>query len=195
LVFVVCGPSGSGKSTLLEALLEREPKLRFSVSMTTRAPRAGEADGRDYFFVDPARFQAAREAGELLEWAEVHGQLYGTPRGPLERQREAGQEVVLDIDVQGAAQVREKLADAIFIFVQPPSLAVLEERLRARGTESAEQIARRLQTAQEEFRHQHEFDYLVVNEDLQEALADLQAIVRAERCRVRSSGQSLAKND
>lgn len=184
-MFVVCGPSGAGKSTLLEALLEREPNLRFSVSMTTRPPRAGETDGQDYFFVDPARFRAARDAGELLEWAEVHGQLYGTPRGPLETQREAGQDVVLDIDVQGAAQVREKLADAVFIFIRPPSLAALEARLRARGTESEEQIARRLQTAQEEFRHQHEFDYLVVNEDLPEALADLQAIVRAERCRVR----------
>jgi guanylate kinase len=149
--------------------------------MTTRPPRAGEVHGRDYYFVSRAEFEAARAAGELLEWAMVHAHLYGTPRGPIEEQRAAGYDVILDIDVQGAQQVREKLPDAYLVFIAPPSLAELERRLRERRTDSEAQIAERLHTARWELGYQDEFDEVVVNDQVEEAVGQLQKILRRER--------------
>lgn len=182
---VVSGPAGVGKTTLLRRLLADDPQLVFSVSMTTREPRTGEVDGVDYHFVDQAQFEQHVAAGELLEWAWVHRQRYGTPRGGVESQRAAGHDVVLDIDVQGAAQVRAAGADSRTIFLLPPSRAELRRRLVGRESETPEQLAVRLTNAETELAQWPRFDYAVVNDDLERALADLRAIIAAERCRVR----------
>lgn len=183
LLLVVSGPSGAGKSTLLRELLRKEPCLRFSVSMTTRPPRPGEVPGRDYYFVSRAEFEEARRAGELLEWATVHSHLYGTPRGPVEEQRAAGYDVLLDIDVQGARQVKEKLPEAYLVFIAPPSLAELERRLRERKTDPEEQITERLHTARQELSCQDEFDEVVVNDQLERAVEEMQGILERQRVR------------
>ncbi|HIE51350.1 MAG TPA: guanylate kinase [Armatimonadetes bacterium] len=185
LLFVVSGPSGAGKTSLLERLFAQDDNLRFSVSMTTRPPRPEEREGRDYFFVTPEVFAQARREGQLLEWAEVHGYFYGTPQAEVEKLQREGWDVVLDIDVQGAHQVRERAEDAIFIFISPPSLEVLGERLRARGTEKETDLARRLADAEWEMGFREEFDYEVVNDSLEVAADQLRAIVVAERCRIR----------
>lgn len=183
LLLVVAGPSGAGKSTLLRELFRREPNLRFSVSMTTRPPRPGEVAGQDYYFVSQAEFEEARRAGELLEWATVHSHLYGTPRGPVEEQRAAGYDVLLDIDVQGARQVKAKLPEAYLVFIAPPSLAELERRLRQRRTDAEEQIAERLRTARWELSCQEEFDQVVVNDQLERAVEEMQQILERQRGR------------
>lgn len=185
LMLVVCGPSGVGKTTLLDRVLASDPKLVFSVSMTTRAPRHGEVDGVDYRFVDDAGFDAAVASGELLEWARVHQHRYGTPRSAVAGQRAAGRDVVLDIDVQGAGQVRASGADAVFVFVLPPSLAELERRLVRRESETPAALAVRLANAECELAQWPTFDYAVVNDDVLRATAQLDAIITAERCRVR----------
>lgn len=187
VLLVVSGPSGVGKSTLLRELVQRELSLCFSVSMTTRPPRSGEVDGRDYYFVSRSEFERARKAGELLEWAPVHAHLYGTPRGPIEKQRLAGYDVILDIDVQGARQVKEKCPEAYLIFIAPPSWAELERRLRQRRTDSEAQIAERLRIAQWELSCQGEFDEVVVNDQMEKAVDELQDIL--ERQRDRSGGR------
>ncbi|MBI2299215.1 MAG: guanylate kinase [Armatimonadetes bacterium] len=186
LVLVVAGPSGVGKSTLLNRLLKTDPRLKFSVSMTTREPRPDEVDGQAYCFVDGREFERAVSAGELLEHALVHGHRYGTPRRPVAEQQAAGFDICLDIDVQGARQVRDSGADAAFVLIVPPSMAVLEERLRKRHTESPEELARRLETARVELAQRDLFDYEVVNEQRGRAVAELRAILTAERCRIRS---------
>lgn len=183
-LFIVTAPSGAGKTTLVRALLERDPQVHLSVSYTTRQPRPGERDGRDYHFVDLARFQAMREAGEFLEWAEVHGNCYGTSRVWLESEFRAGRDVLLEIDWQGAQQVRRSFPGAVEIFVLPPSLEELERRLVDRGQDSAEVIARRLANALDEMRHVEEFDYVIINNELQVACEDLAAIVRSARLRL-----------
>lgn len=180
-LFVIAAPSGAGKTTLTRLLLENDPAIRLSISYTTRAPRAGEADGVAYHFVDEARFQAMIEAGEFIEWARVHGNYYGTSRAWIEAELLAGRDVLLEIDWQGAQQVRLLFPDLIGIFVLPPSTAELARRLAGRGTDAAEVIARRLAAAREEMRHVEEFDYVIINNLLQEALADLLAVVRASR--------------
>lgn len=185
LLFVVSGPSGAGKTTLLRRLLEEDSQVRFSVSMTTRPPRPGEREGVDYFFVNEEEFQRALEAGQLLEWAEVHGHRYGTPVQPVEEQRRQGYDVVLDIDVQGAKQVKERRPEAIGIFVYPPSWEVLEARLGRRGTEASTDLARRLEDARWELQQYRLFDYLLLNDDLETAYQHLRAIFLAERCRRR----------
>lgn len=183
-LFIVSAPSGAGKTTLVRLLLEQDEQVRLSVSYTTRAPRPGEQDGREYHFVAVADFLAMREEGDFLEWAEVHGNYYGTSRIWLEEQMRAGRDMLLEIDWQGAQQVRRQFPAAVGIFIMPPSLVELERRLRGRGSDSSEVIARRLSAAQEEMRHVREFEYVIINNELQEALSDLLTTVHASRLRL-----------
>jgi guanylate kinase len=183
ILFVVAAPSGGGKTSLTRALLAREPGIRLSVSYTTRPPRPGEEDGVDYHFVSTERFMALREGGEFLEHAHVHGNWYATSAGWLGKQTEAGQDVLLEIDWQGAAQVRQLIPSSIHIFILPPSLALLEERLHRRGQDDKATIARRLEAARDEIRHCAEFNYVIINQDFASAVDDLSAIVRASRLR------------
>lgn len=182
-LFVVSAPSGAGKTTLVKLLLERDAKVRHSISYTTRAPRPGEQNGREYHFIDIPTFTAMRERGEFLEWAEVHGNFYGTSRPWLEAQMQAGDDMLLEIDWQGAAQVREIFPEAVGIFIMPPSIEELERRLRGRNQDSDEVIQRRVAAAMGEMRHVEEFDFVIINNNLQEALDDMCAAVRASRQR------------
>lgn len=177
-LFVIAAPSGAGKTTLVKELLERNPGLEFSVSYTTREKRNTEVEGRDYLFVDEARFLKLKQDGELLESALVFGNHYGTGRTQVERHLENGQHVILEIDWQGARQVRESMPDCISIFILPPSRAELERRLRHRRTDSDEVIARRLDEARGDMTHWDEFDFVIVNDELEQAVGQLEAIVR-----------------
>ena len=182
-IIVISAPSGAGKSTLVKRLMAAVPNLAFSVSLTTRAPRAGEKRGRDYFFVSRRRFQRMIARGEFVEWAEVFGHLYGTSKKQLRAAQKRGQDILLDIDVQGHGQVRKKLPEAVSIFVLPPSFRELERRLRHRHSDAPEVIARRLQTARREIARWPEYDYLVVNDHLGAAGRALRAVVEAARFR------------
>jgi len=183
LLLVLSGPSGAGKTTLCR-LLRKNLGFSFSVSHTTRPPRAGEVEGQDYYFVDRKTFEEMIRRGAFLEWAEVHGNLYGTSWEEVNQKLSSGQDLLLDIDVQGASQVRQKLgSQAIFVFIMPPSFEELERRLRGRGTEEESTVALRLARAREEMNYASWFDYVVVNDKLEQALEDLRAIVRAEKCR------------
>jgi len=177
---VLAAPSGTGKTTLARRLVEEYPEYTFSISATTRAPRPGERDGVDYRFVDRDSFERMVANGDLAEWAEVHGELYGTPRQMLEEAAAAGRHVLLDIDVQGARQLRRAVPDTKLIFVLPPDLDTLLARLRGRGTEAAEQLERRLRSALEELQAVEEFDYVVVNDDLERCLDEVRGIVAGE---------------
>ena len=179
-LYVVAAPSGAGKTTLVRLLLEAEP-VRLSISFTTRQPRPGEQDGREYHFVDTATFRAMIERREFLEWAEVHGNFYGTSKKWIADQLAVDADVLLEIDWQGAQQVRQQFPDAIGIFILPPSMEELERRLTGRGTDAADVIARRLAAAQAEMHHVGECDYVIINNQLEEALLDLRAVVRASR--------------
>ena len=183
-LYVVAAPSGAGKTTLVKLLLAQEPEIRLSVSYTTRAPRTGEENGREYNFTDVATFRAMIDQNEFLEWAEVHGNYYGTSKTWIVNQISAGNDVLLEIDWQGAQQVRALFPEAIGIFILPPSFAELERRLTGRGTDSREVIERRLAAAQAEMRHVVEFDYVIINDILQQALDDLRAVMRASRLRL-----------
>lgn len=180
-LFIVAAPSGAGKSTLVNALLAREPEIALSISHTTRAPRAGESEGHHYHFVDRATFEREIAAGEFLEHAEVFGNLYGTARSAVEPMLASGRDVLLEIDWQGARQVRAAKPDCVSIFVLPPSRAELERRLRARASDSEAIIERRLAESREEISHAHEFDCVIVNDEFDEALQQMQAIVGAVR--------------
>lgn len=185
MLFVVSAPSGTGKSTLLGRVLREVAGLRFSVSHTTRAPRSGETDGRQYHFVERATFDALIEARGLLEWAEVHGQRYGTAFAEYQRAAREGVDLLLDLDVQGAAQVRRSHPEAVSIFLLPPSAQELERRLRSRGQDREDVIARRLSDARVEMPRWREFDYAIVNDELEHSAAELAGVIRAERRRVK----------
>ncbi len=187
-LFIVSAPSGAGKSTLVNALLAEDGQLDLSISHTTRAPRGAEIDGREYHFVTREVFVAMRERGEFLESAEVHGNLYGTSRSWIASQIAAGRDVVFEIDCQGAEQLRAVFRDALAIFILPPSLTELERRLRGRGTEDEEIVARRLRAAVLEMRRAPKFDYVIINADFSDALKRLQSVVTAARQRVAQVG-------
>jgi len=182
-LFVIAGPSGSGKTSLVKALLAREPVIRLSISYTTRPPRPGDVDGLDYHFVDEAKFLAMKAQGEFLEHALVHGNWYATSATWLTRQVASGDDVLLEIDWQGGAQVHRLIDSAVRIFILPPSLALLRERLDKRGQDAPTVISRRMEAAVEEMRHCDEFDYVIINQDFATAVDDLAAIVRASRLR------------
>jgi guanylate kinase len=179
-VFVITGPSGVGKGTLIKRLLTAVPHLKLSISATTRAPREGEEDGADYHFLSREEFERRIEAKDFLEFASYSGNRYGTLRSDVERCLDAGESVVLEIEVQGATQVRAAKPDSVQIFIAPPDPGVLRERLAGRGTDSAEAIDKRLETAEIELASQGDFDHLVVNDDLGRATAELERIVRAD---------------
>ncbi len=182
LCFVIAAPSGAGKSSITRALLAADPDLMLSISVTTRAPRAGEEEGVHYYFRSRAEFAAMAERGELLEWAEVFGRGYGTPRAPVAAALARGQDVAFDIDWQGHRQLRVALPDDVVgLFILPPSLAELEARLRARGADSDAEIARRMAAARDEMRHAPEFDHVLVNRDFTRSVAAAQAVLAATR--------------
>jgi guanylate kinase len=182
-LFIVAAPSGAGKTSLVRALIDDDPALALSVSYTSRAPRPAETDGVHYHFVDRQCFLAMAAAGDFFEYAEVHGDLKGTARSAVQPLLDAGRDVLLEIDWQGARLVRAQKADCRSIFILPPSAAELERRLRSRAQDSEAVISRRLANSREEISHAHEFDYIVVNDDFQTALADIKAIIRAQRLR------------
>lgn len=183
LVVVVSAPSGAGKTSLCERAVAELPGLVHAVSFTTRPPRPHERDGRDYYFVNEQTFRRMVDQGEFLEWAKVHGHLYGTARSELEKHLAEGNDVILDLDTQGAAQLKRIFPQGVFIFIVPPDLKMLEERLRRRETDSEEEIRRRLKKALDEIRHYKEYQYVIVNDLLERAVAEMKAIITAERCR------------
>lgn len=189
LLFIVAAPSGAGKTTLVRQLLALEPDIRLSISYTTRAPRPGEMNGREYHFTDAGSFQAMIAADDFLEWAQVHGNYYGTSKSWIAAERAAGRDVLLEIDWQGAQQVRRIFTDAIGVFILPPSLEALSLRLAGRGTDSEAVIGRRLAAACEEMSHVGEFGYVIINDDLQTALADFHSVVRAARLALQTQRQ------
>lgn len=180
-LFVIVAPSGAGKTSLVEALLREEPNIRLSVSYTTRTPRPGEVHGREYHFVNRAEFEAMLAKGGFLEHAEVYGNLYGTSKSWINAARAAGEDVLLEIDWQGAAQVRDIYSDMVSIFIMPPSIEALEQRLTARGKDAADVIARRIAGARLELRHISATDYVIVNDTFAVAVADLRVVVQASR--------------
>jgi guanylate kinase len=182
-VFIISAPSGSGKSTLVNELMRRVENLRFSVSYTTRAPRGSEQNGEDYFFITREDFESRIAQGEFLEWAEVFGNYYGTHRSELERASAGDRDLVLDIDVQGARQLKGRISEAVSIFILPPSRQVLEERLRARSQDSGPVIERRLREAAEEIRNYSRYDYVLVNREVEASVETLVSIVKATRSR------------
>lgn len=191
-LYIVAAPSGAGKTTLVKLLLAEEP-ISLSISHTTRAPRDGEQNGVAYHFIDVETFSRMIEAGDFLEWAEVHGNFYGTSQAWIRSQLDAGKDVLLEIDWQGAHQVRKLFPQAVGVFVLPPSMDELTRRLTGRGTDSSAVIARRLAAAQDEMRHVGEFDYVIINDDLQQALTDLIAVVRAGKCSLSAQKQRHAE--
>lgn len=182
-LFIITGPSGAGKGSVLSRVLPSLENVFLSVSATTRKPRPGEEDGVNYYFISRERFDEMVERGELLEHAEYVGNCYGTPEGPVNRRLEDGQDVILEIEVQGALIVKEKRPDAVLVFIVPPSFDILERRLRNRGTEAEEVVEKRLKKARAECAHMDDYDFIVVNDLLDDAVRDLSAIITAERCR------------
>ncbi|QWD82925.1 guanylate kinase [Polynucleobacter sp. MWH-P3-07-1] len=190
-MLMIVAPSGAGKSSLVNALLQSEPGLTLSLSTTTRSPRPGEVDGRDYRFVTPEVFKQERDQAQFLEWAEVHGHFYGTSKTWIENQMQAGSDVILEIDWQGAQQIRKLIPAVQWIFIFPPSIEALEERLRKRGQDDEATIERRLAAAHIELQHAHEANFIVINDAFEQALADLRHILAASRLR---SGPVMARN-
>lgn len=184
VLIVISAPSGAGKLTLLNKIRERQvDAFVTTVSATTRPPRESETDGQDYYFLDQATFEAKRENNEFIEWAEVHGNLYGTLNAELDRCLATGKDVILELDVQGMESLTQLRNDVVTVFLMPPSLEVLESRLRNRGTDNDDVIALRLKNARDEMAQRHSFQYIVVNDKIEQAASDLEAIIRAERCR------------
>ena len=184
ILLVLSSPTAAGKSTIARSLLQDDPAFVSSVSVTTRAKRSSEIDGQHYRFIDRREFDRLREDEALLEWAEVHGNLYGTPREPVERAMAAGRDMLFDVDYQGAAQMRDKVpTDMVSVFILPPSMRELRERLRRRAEDSEASMQRRLETARTELEQWHDYDYIVINDNLNDAYQEVRAIVRAERLR------------
>ncbi len=181
LKIIISAPSGAGKTTLWKKLVADDPQIYVSVSCTTRPRREGEVDGKDYYFISRDEFLSMIQEGRLLEWAEVHGYYYGTPAENVDRALEEGKDILFEVDVQGARSIKEKLPDAVTIFVLPPGVGELRQRLERRGQDSPDEIEKRLTHAVEEIQAAKEFDYIVYNEDLERAAEDLRSIVRAER--------------
>ena len=197
VLFVVSSPSGGGKGTLIKRVLSTVPNLGYSVSYTTRAPRNGEVNGREYFFVSTDQFEAMIAAEEFLEWAHVHGKLYGTSRQQVAHEISHGRDIILEVDVQGAASVRRLLPDAVTIFILPPSLETLRKRLIARGTDSEEELELRLRNAPDELRNYRAFDFVIINENVERATNQLRSVINAERVRPshqEDSIQTIIKN-
>ena len=192
-LFIVCAPSGAGKTSLVAALLKADPGIRLSVSYTTRAPRPGEVDGREYRFVTRERFEEMAKAGAFLESAEVHGNYYGTSQDWIGEQRASGADILLEIDWQGAAQVRKLIPDAIGIFILPPSIQTLIGRLNKRAQDTPDVIARRIAAARAEISHVSEFNYVIINDKFDQAVLDLTSIVRA--CRLLATSQLARHSD
>ena len=184
LLIVVSGPSGTGKGTVCKELLKNHQEISYSVSATTRAPRDGEVDGVNYYFHDKKSFEDMIEKGELLEWAQVYGNYYGTPLKPIREQLAAGNDILLEIDTQGAMNVKEKFPEGIYIYILPPSLSELERRIRGRGTETEESLAGRLGAACAELEIGRQYSYVVVNEDVSAAAEDIASILRSEHCSI-----------
>jgi guanylate kinase len=193
LLIVISAPSGTGKTTLCHMLLKAFPDMEFSVSYTTRKPRPGEVNGKDYFFVDRKTFERMIEEGDFLEWAEVYGNLYGTSKSQVTKALEAGKDILLDIDTQGALQVKKNFPEAVLIFILPPSLTELERRLRSRKTDDKETIQKRLGIARDEIKKALYYDYLVVNDLLEVAFEKLKSIITAEKCRTERLKNQLEK--
>lgn len=188
ILFVVSSPSGGGKGTLIQRMLNKVSSLSYSISFTTRTPRNGEVDGREYFFVTREKFEQMVAANEFLEWAPVHGKLYGTARNQVLREISAGRDIVLEVDVQGAASIRALVPDSVSVFILPPSFDVLRQRLLDRGTDSPEELDLRLRNAPTELRDYEAFQYLIINDDVERASDQLSAIVHAERARLHRQG-------
>lgn len=193
LLLVVSAPSAGGKGTILKELFQQDDNLRMSVSATTRAPRPGEEHGKQYYFISREEFQGMVDSGKMLEHAKYVGNCYGTPKGPVDQWREQGYDVVLEIEVQGGAQIKKLAPDCVSIFITPPSMEVLEKRLRDRGTEEEAAIRKRLETARQELPQAENYDYVVVNDHLEDAVADLRAIIRAEKLRYARNSQLIHK--
>jgi len=183
MLIVVSSPSGGGKGTLIDRVLQTVPGVSYSVSYTTRAPRGAEQDGREYFFVSAATFEGLIRQGEFLEWADVYGHLYGTSKAQVERERAAGKDIILEIDVQGAASIRQLIDDAVSVFILPPSFELLRDRLAARGTDSPADLERRLRGAPAEVEQYKCFQYVILNDDINRASAQLASVIYAERAR------------
>ena len=191
ILFVISGPSGVGKGTVKDAVLKRLNEVKVSISATTRSPREGEIEGQDYFFLRPETFQAMVEQGEFLECAKVYDNMYGTPKEFVKRNLAGGFDVVLEIDIQGAMQVKEKMPQGVFVFIEPPSIEELAMRLGKRGKDSEESVKKRMASCREEMEHSRYYDYLVINDNLQEAVDKVYAIIVAERCRIRKNDEGV----
>ena len=193
MLIVVSSPSGGGKGTLIDRVLQTVPGVSYSVSYTTRAPRGAEQDGREYFFVSAATFEGLIRQGEFLEWADVYGHLYGTSKAQVERERAAGKDIILEIDVQGAASIRQLIDDAVSVFILPPSFELLRDRLAARGTDSPADLERRLRGAPAEVEQYKCFQYVILNDDINRASAQLASVIYAERARRKRQEKRLKK--
>ena len=193
ILFVVSSPSGGGKGTLVQRALDKVPNLSYSVSCTTRAPRPGEVDGREYFFVTTEKFREMIAAGKFLEWAEVHGKLYGTTREQVSNEISAGRDIILEVDVQGAASVRALLPDSVSIFILPPSFEVLRQRLQARGTDSPDELDLRLRNAPTELQDYSAFQYVIINDEVDRAAAEMIAVVHAESARLSRQSERIKR--
>ncbi len=184
-LYIISGPSGAGKSTVISVVMAHQHNVHFSVSATTRKPRPGEKDGMDYYFVSREKFAAMLDNGELLEFAQYVDNFYGTPRAPIEAHLEAGDDIILDIEVQGARQVKTAMPEAVAILVVPPDFDTLERRLRERGTDSESVILSRLETAKRDYQYAEVYDYIVVNDEVDHAAGEISAIMVAEKCRTK----------